>query len=119
MVASTVKSRNTPGELPVFASSFSSGEAGVVLVNKGLSARIASIDFRHFRGGNKFYWYTLTGGNDNGEFSTKVFVNGQGGTAAVGGPADYTGIKANAAALTGTIKIQVPARAVVYLVAGS
>ena len=74
--------------------------------------------FRHFAGGNKYYWYTLTGGTDNGEFSTRVSVNGQTGTAAVGGPADYAGIKANAAPLTGTIKIQVPARAAVYLVAG-
>lgn len=117
MVASTVKSMNAPGELVAFASSFGSGEAGVVLINKGLSARTVSIDFRHFKAGNKFYWYTLTGGNDNGEFSTRVFVNGQGGTAAVGGPADYAGVKANAAPLNGTIKIQVPARAAVYLVA--
>lgn len=118
MVTSTVKSLKAPGELVVFASSFSSGEAGVVLVNKGLSSRTVSIDFRHFAGGNKYYWYTLTGGTDNGEFSTRVSVNGQTGTAAVGGPADYAGIKANAAPLTGTIKIQVPARAAVYLVAG-
>lgn len=117
MVESQVRSLNNNDDLSAYASTFSSGEAGVVLVNKGTSAKTVAINFKHFPAGNRYYWYTLNGADDNGEFSTKIFINGQGGPGAVGGPANYTAIKANAAPLTGTIKIAVPARGAVYLVA--
>lgn len=118
LVESTVKSLNNPGELVSYASSFGSGEAAIILINKGNSLRTVTIDFKHFRAGNRYYWYTLAGGSDNGEFSSKVTVNGQSGSSAVGGPGNYSSISALAAPLTGTIKIQVPARGAVYLAAG-
>jgi len=59
----------------------------------------------------------LTGGTDNGNFSGQVFVNGIGPSAATGGPLNYATLKANAAPLTGTIKISVPPLSVIYLVA--
>ena len=89
----------------------------MVLVNKGTSPRIAAINFKHFKAGQRYYWYTVSGGNDNGDYSTKVFINGETGSAPVGGPANYAGVKALAAPLTGTIRIAVPARSAVYLVA--
>jgi hypothetical protein len=117
MVESVIQSATPNTELVSFASTFSSGEAGMVLVNKGTSQRIAAINFKHFKAGQRYYWYVLAGGNDNGDYSTKVYINGETGSAPVGGPSNYAGVKAFAAPLTGTIKIAVPPRSAVYLVA--
>jgi len=99
-----------------YASSFSSGEVSVTLVNKSTAAQNVQIDIKHFNVGNRYYWYTLSGGNDNGEFSRKVLVNGQGPAGAGGGTADYATIKSYAATTSNGIKVTVPARSVVYLV---
>lgn len=100
-----------------YASSFTSGQKAVILVNKGTNAQTASIKMDNAKPGNRYYWYTLTGGTDNGEFSRKVYVNGQGPTELSGGPANsYTSIKPYSASATGGIKISLPARSVVYVV---
>jgi hypothetical protein len=100
-----------------YASSFSSGEKTVMLVNKATNAETALIDFKNAKAGSRYYWYSLTGGNDNGEFSRKVYVNSQGPTEISGGPATtYTSIKPYSASTTGGIKVSLPARSVVYVV---
>jgi len=58
-----------------YASSFTSGEAGVVIVNKGTASQTVNVDIKNFAKGSKYYYYTLTGGTDNGEFSGKVYIN--------------------------------------------
>jgi hypothetical protein len=105
------------GNLMTYASSFTSGEKGVILVNKSTSAQIVLVTLENAKAGNRFYWYTLTGGSDNGEFSRKVFVNGRGSSELSGGPAtEYTTLKPYSASTTGGIKFGMPARSVVYLV---
>lgn len=100
-----------------YASSFSSGEKAVLLINKGTAAQTALITLTNAKAGRRYYWYTLTGGTDNGEFSRKVYVNGVGPTEISGGPASqYTSIKPYSASADGGIKISLPARSVVYLV---
>jgi hypothetical protein len=102
-----------------YASSFTSGEKGAILVNKSNSSQVALISLENAQRGNRFYWYTLTGGADNGQFSRKVFVNGRGPSEATGGPAnEYTTLKAYSAPTTGGIKIGLPPRSVVYVVIG-
>jgi len=115
MVADSLKAVN--GDLTTYSSTFSSGQAGTVIINSGTLNHIVSIDFQHFPAGSQYYWYTLTGGTDNGNFSGQVFVNGTGPSTATGGPLNYATLKANAAPLTGTIKISVPPLSVIYLVA--
>jgi len=78
---------------------------------------VVSSDFQHFRAGQKYHWFVLTGGTDNQPFSGQVYVNGAGPSTATGGPLNYSSIKANAAVLNGTIKIAVPPMSVVYLMA--
>lgn len=100
-----------------YASSFTSGEKGVILVNKSNSAETVLVSMENAKPGARFYWYTATGGTDNGEFSRKVFVNGNGPTEATGGPANaYTTLKANSAITSGGIKVAMPARSVAYVV---
>ena len=105
------------GEALAYGSSFNSGQKGAILVNKSASAKVALITLENAQPGSKFYWYTLTGGTDNGEFSRKVFVNGKGPTEPSGGPSgDYSTLKAYTASTAGGIKVNLPARSVVYLV---
>lgn len=98
-----------------YASSFSSGQKGVILVNKGTSAQNVNIT-SNGSFGNRFYFYTLTGGSDNGEFSRKVFVNGQGPSGISGGPYNYASIKAYSAENKNGIRVALPPRSVMYLV---
>lgn len=111
-----VASNSTDAEVVPYASSFSSGETGVVLVNKSATAKSVDIKVLNFRKGTTFYWYTLTGGADNGEFSGQTFVNNTSPAYATGGPAAYETIKPYAASTSSGIKISLPARAAVFLV---
>jgi len=105
------------GGVLAYASSFTSGEKSVILVNKSTAAEVVNIALQNATAGTRYYWYSLTGGTDNGEFSSKVFVNGNGPTEPTGGPsASYTSIPANSAFASGGINVSMPARSVVYLV---
>ncbi|MEO7119785.1 MAG: alpha-L-arabinofuranosidase [Ginsengibacter sp.] len=115
MVYDTLKSSNT--DLTTYSSTFSSGQAGTVIINSGILNHIVSIDYQHFPAGNKYYWYVLTGGTDDAPFSGQVFVNGIGPSTATGGPLNYATLKAYSAPITGTIKVSVPPLSVIYLIA--
>lgn len=115
MVYDTLRATNA--DITTYSSTFSSGEAGTVIVNSGILAHIVSIDFQHFPAGAKYYWYVLTGGTDNGSFSGQVYVNGTGPSTPTGGPLNYASIKGYTAPLKGTIKVNVPPLSVIYLVA--
>jgi len=115
MVGSSVTGGN--GDVLSYASSYSSGEAGVVIVNKGTASQTVKINISNFKPGSRYYYYTLTGGTDNGEFSGKVYVNGNGPSGANGGPANYLDLNANSSSLANGLKLSVPPRAVIYLVA--
>jgi hypothetical protein len=115
MVYDTLKRINS--DITTFSSTFSSGNAGTVIINSGAQNHIVSIDFQHYPAGSKYYWYVLTGGTDNGNFSGQVSVNGTGPASATGGPLNFSTIKAYSAPLTGTIKVSIPALSVIYLVA--
>ena len=63
----------------------------------------------------RYYTFTLTGGNDNGSFSRKVYVNGNTTTTVAGGPENYESIRPKSSLLSGNIKLAVPEYAVVHL----
>lgn len=98
------------------ASSFSSGHLGITLVNKSTAVQAVQLELQNFRLGTRYYWYTLTGGTDNGEFSRKVYINGQGPAGVTGGPANYASIRAASATTTSGVGINIPARGVVFMV---
>ncbi|RYE13020.1 MAG: hypothetical protein EOP51_30485 [Sphingobacteriales bacterium] len=99
-----------------YGSSFSSGEAGVVLVNKGTANLVVNVKINNFNSGTNYYYYTLNGGTDNGSFSGQVYVNGTKPTGATGGPSNYKSISPYMAAVSGGIKVTVPAYGAVFLV---
>lgn len=110
-----VSSAHTVPDLESYASSFTSGETAIALINKSTTNRIVEINVKNFSKGARYYWYTLTGGSDNGEFSRKVYVNGSGPTGVAGGPANYPTLSASAASTANGIKVTVPGRAAVFL----
>ncbi len=105
------------GSVQAYASTFTSGQKGVILVNKGSTPQTTSVILQNTSAGNRFYWYTLLGGTDNGQFSRKVIVNGKGPTQISGGPAaEYTTIKAFSATTQNGIRVSLPPRSVSYVV---
>lgn len=112
MISNTVTGSTN---LLAYASSFSSGEANVALVNTSTTAQTVEVKLKNFRMGNRFYWYSLQGDTDNGEFSRKVSVNGSGPSGVAGGPADYVTLKANSSLTINGMKVTVPARGAVIL----
>ena len=111
-----VPSTSSGSSIVSYASSYSSGEAGVILVNTGQSAQTVKITTKNFNPGNRYYWFTLAGDNDNNGFSRKVLINGTGPVGAAGGPSNYLSLKAFSASAKGEIKVSVPAMAAVYMV---
>jgi hypothetical protein len=103
--------------ITTYSSTFSSGQAGTIIINTDATIHVVSVDFEHFPAGSTYRWYVLTGGTDNPPFSSQVLVNGTGPATPTGGPLNYSTLPANSSALTGTIKVSVPAMSVVYLVA--
>jgi len=112
-----VTSTTTNADIVSYGSSYKSGEAGVILVNKGTVNHVVTIHLLNFASGNNYYYYTLNGGTDNPPFSHKVYVNGIGPTGISGGPTNYKTIPANVASINGGITVTVSANGAVFLVA--
>jgi hypothetical protein len=115
MVFDTLK--HADPDITTYSSTFSSGQAGTIIINAGSAIHVVSIDFQHFPAGSRYHWYVLTGGTDNPPFSGQVYVNGAGPSTPTGGPLNYASIKACSTALSGTIKIAVSPMSVIYLMA--
>lgn len=112
MVASSVSGDS---DIVAYASRFSSGEAGIIIVNKGIDKQTVPIKIKAFKYGKRYYCYSLTGGDDNGDFSLRVFVNGQGTKLPAGGPENIEQIKAFSAPIKRGIVTDAPAHSVQYV----
>ena len=116
MLGDRLVSATGTSEVKVYASTYSSGQMNVTLVNTSANSFPINVKTKNFRMGNRFYWYSLEGGTDNGEFSRKVLVNGNGPAGDVGGPANYNTLAARSASTINGIKVTVPARGAIILV---
>ncbi len=103
-------------EIKAYASTYTSGQLNVTLINTSATPFHINVKTKNFRTGKRFYWYSLEGGPDNGEFSRKVLVNGIGPAGDVGGPANYNTLSARSAVTDNGVKVTVPARGAVILV---
>jgi hypothetical protein len=117
MVQDTLRRALLNTDITTYSSTFSSGQAGTVIINSGAVNHVVAVDFQHFPSGSHYYWYTLTGGTDNAPFSGQVLVNGTGPATSTGGPLTYAALKAYTMPLKGSIKVWVPPYSVIYLVA--
>jgi hypothetical protein len=111
-------------DITAFSSSFSSGQIGSVVVNKGLKNQNVRISLENFTAGNRYYTYTLVGGTDvpsnpQMPFSRKVIVNSTGPTGVAGGPLNYATLKSNSSVIGNEILINVPPFSTTYLLVDS
>jgi alpha-L-arabinofuranosidase len=113
MVASTVQGNTN---VVSYASTFTSGQVGVVLANKTSTDQIVSVKIDNYTPGTNYYFYRLKGGTDDRNFSTKVYINGIGPSGAQGGPLYYASIAPYCAPTNGDIKVSVPAYGAVFAV---
>ncbi len=102
-------------QVKAYASTYSSGEANLTLMNLSDKAVTVEINTKNLNFGKRCYWYQLEGAADNGEFSRKVLVNGEGPALAAGGPSNYASIKARSHAINGKLKISIPALGAVIM----
>jgi hypothetical protein len=85
MVKSIVEGSDS---IVVYSSVFNSGETGLVIFNKGNRSNVVEINLEQALRPGRYYYYSLTGGKDNGDFSQQVFVNGYPPSNKTGGPID-------------------------------
>lgn len=108
-----ISAQSDNDNIKAFASSFSDGNSGIILVNKTNSVQTTKITMSNFTAGQKYYWYTLTGGTDT-DFSRKVYINGQ-NDETLNGPLNYNEIKANSCNSEGGILVDLPAYSSVFM----
>jgi len=96
-----------------YASKFSSGETGVVIVNEGTVNQVIGMDTKTIGVGQHYDILSFIGGTDNGDFSPNVYVNGDGPAEYQWGPyGDLFAIPANSYPTESGIKFNSPARSV-------
>ncbi len=83
---------STEENIRVYPTTFKSGEAGFVVVNKSPNSEVVSIKTDNIELGNEFYQYELY---NEDPLSRQVFVNGVTSNQPAGGPANYRKTPAN------------------------
>ncbi|MFH1195868.1 MAG: T9SS type A sorting domain-containing protein [bacterium] len=100
----------------IYASTFASGETGVVVVNKTTADQVVRLEVGGRGVGENIYMYSLNGGEDNGDFSQNVIINDTAPTAPEWGPlSELENIDAWAIPIGNDIKFNSPARSVQFI----
>ena len=104
-------------DIIVYSSTFSTGDIGIVMVNKGSEQQIVTINADTNLDKSSIYFYSLTGGDDNEDFSQKVIINDVAPKRIAGGPIEeFRDIKAWTSKIgKDDLKILSPARSVQYI----
>ncbi len=102
--------------IKAYTTLFNSGQVGVVVVNKGTTDEAVRIDLSNTGYGNRYYYYSLTGGDDDPMYSKLVFVNDSGPEPTRWGPlANLESIQARSDTLIYPVKINSPGLSVQYI----
>ena len=113
----SVEAASSSPNVMAFASRFDSGHAGLILVNKGTSDEVVGVELADLLVGERLYAYSLEGGDDNGEFSQVVYVNGHGPSspAAWGPIEEIEEIAAHAYPVSSDLRLELPGRSVQFV----
>jgi hypothetical protein len=96
-----------------YASRYSSGETGLVVVNKDTVQQTITVSTDLVGVGRKYYSYTFTSDKDSGDFSPNVYINGMGSSSFQFGPFNQLfDIKAKAYTFDNEIKFSLPGRSI-------
>jgi hypothetical protein len=86
-----VQATSSNSDIKVYASTFSSGEIGIVVVNPTANDTTVQLNLDAITNNSEYdkvYWYDFYG-TDMDKGNKKFYINGQTGTTAGGGPANY------------------------------
>ncbi len=98
-----------------YASTYSSGEVALIVLNKGTAEKVIKLDAAGLGIGERYYIYSLIG-DDDSVLPQNVVVNGHGPTGKAWGPLDnLESIEAFAFPTAGEIKFVSPARSTQYI----
>jgi hypothetical protein len=107
-----ISATSSHADIACYASTYSSGESALVIVNKSSNERIITVSTDSVGVGEKYYIYSFTGGSVE-EYAKDVYINGIGPDANHWGPYDQLfDIAADASSIDGEIKFTSPARSV-------
>lgn len=73
MILASVSPENR--DIAIYSSTFSSGELGVIIINKGNSSENITLNPQGYKIGKNYYWYSLVGDQDS-EFPQGLNING-------------------------------------------
>jgi hypothetical protein len=111
-----ISASSTNSDVLTYSTRFSTGETGVIVVNRSKTPQIVNIKPKNIGVGSRYYVYSLNGGTDNGDFSQNVYINGVGPTGTQWGPREnLLKIPANAYPISDSIKVQSPALSVQFV----
>jgi len=107
-----ISTSSSNSDILSYASKYSSGETGMVIINTGTDDEVIAISTDSVGVGEKYYIYSFTGGTD-ADFSKDVYLNGEGPSTDHWGPYDQLfDITADAYTIDGEITFTSPARSV-------
>ncbi|HVO73270.1 MAG TPA: T9SS type A sorting domain-containing protein [Ignavibacteriaceae bacterium] len=110
----SIAAASSNSDILCYATKFSSGETGVVIVNKNTTEQVISINSAGV--GNNYYVYLFTGGTDNAPFSQNVYINGNGPDEYQWGPYnDVLSIPANKYTIENEIKFTSPGNSIQFI----
>ena len=109
-----ITTASTYSNIICYASTYSSGETALIIVNKGTDQRVVTVSTDSIGVGEKYYIYSFTGGTDNGDYSPNVYINGEGPSSSYQwGPYDQLfDIKADEYTIDNEIKFNSPGRSI-------
>jgi hypothetical protein len=110
-----INTTSTNSDVISYASTYSSGETALIIVNKSTNTKVITVGTDSIIGvGDHFYLYSFTGGQDEGDFTPNVYINGVGpGSSYQWGPYESLfDIKAYRYTVDGEIKFISPGRSI-------
>ena len=111
-----LQGNSSHSDLLVYPTKFTSGEIGIVLLNKSNTQHTPTITVQQQTLGARVYWHTITG---EGDMDRTVFINGNGpalGSSGVSGPQNYADIPPQSALIYGnSFLFDAPAYSVSYI----
>jgi hypothetical protein len=109
-------SQSGPEQVKAYASLFTSGETGIVLINYSETAKTVRISFDNAGiTADSIYWHTVHAENKN-PGNKKFFINTETGPFEGGGPLDFDAVPAYAAAYGQGKVLELPKLSATYLV---
>ena len=80
-------------DIVTYATTFSSGELGLIVLNRSASAKVVGLNLNGYSTGTRMFWHTVDG--DDSDFDRTVYVNGVGPSKSFVEGQSYTSNKGN------------------------